>query len=270
VTAGPDSRTETGIAWRRLGSGPPIVLINGYAATKDDWDPVLLDTLGASSTVFCPDNRGVGDSEPAEGELTFAQMAADVVAVMDAEGLETATVAGWSMGGMIAQEVAASHPGRVDALVLLATDPGGPLARQCSRDVGERLYDHSGTPHEQARRLLDLLFPPRLADGLYRQFGDVVAEARAKLSGDALTCQEQALGERYAASADERLAAIRAPALIATGAEDIVIPPENSAILAERLENSWLARFPACGHAFQAQEPQRLAALIGAFLDRPA
>jgi 3-oxoadipate enol-lactonase len=268
VTAGRDSRTETGIAWRRLGAGPPIVLINGYAATKDDWDPVLLDTLGASSTVFCPDNRGVGDSEPAGDELTFAQMAADVIAVMDAEELETATVAGWSMGGMIAQEVAASSPERVDALVLLASDSGGPLACQCSRDVGERLFDHSGTPHEQARRLLDLLFPPRLADGLYRQFGDVVAAARAKLSAEALTLQEKALSERYEASADERLAAIKAPALVATGADDIVIPAENSPILAERLENSWLAHFPGCGHAFQAQEPQRLAALIAAFLDR--
>jgi 3-oxoadipate enol-lactonase len=268
VTVGPDSRTDSGIAWRQLGSGPPLVLINGYAATKDDWDPVLLDLLGGSSTVLCPDNRGVGDSEHAAGELTFERMAADVVSVMDAVAVDTAVVAGWSMGGMIAQEVAATVPERVDALVLLATDPGGPIAKQCSREVGERLFDNSGTPHEQARRLLDLLFPPRLADGLYRQFGDVVAEARAKLSPDSLTKQKDALARRYELPADERLARIEAPALIAAGAEDIVIPPENSPILAERLENSWLARFPGCGHAFQAQEPQRLAALIDAFLDR--
>ena len=229
---------------------------------------MLVDLLGQSSTVFCPDNRGVGESDPVAGALTFEQMAADALAVMDSAGLDSAVVAGWSMGGMIAQQIAATAPERVDALVLLATDAGGPIAKQCPRDVGERLFDHSGTPHEQAERLLHLLFPPRIADGLYRQFGDIVAAARAKLSADALTRQEEALGERYEAPAEERLAAIGAPALIATGAEDIVIPPENSVILAERLENSWLARFPACGHAFQAQEPQRLAALIAAFLDR--
>ncbi len=268
MTGVPEHRTATGIAWRRLGSGPPLVLINGYAATKDDWDPALLDALARKSTVFCPDNRGVGDSEPAAGELTFEQMAADVLSVMDAVEAETAALAGWSMGGMVAQEVAATAPDRVEALVLLATDPGGPIAKQCRRDVGERLFDHSGTPHEQARRLLDLLFPPQLSAGLYDQFGDIVAAARAKLLPEALTRQEEAITRRYELPADERLAAIRAPALIATGLEDVVVPPENSPILAERLESSWLARFPGGGHAFQAQEPQRLAALIAAFLAR--
>lgn len=65
-----------------------------------------------------------------------------------------------------------------------------------------------------------------------------------------------------------RLERIAAPALVAAGTLDEVIPPENSGILAAALKNSWLARFPGCGHAFMAQEPQRLAALINAFLGR--
>ena len=53
---------STGIAWRRLGEGPPLLLVNGYAATKDDWDPTFLGGLAEKSTVICPDNRGVGQS----------------------------------------------------------------------------------------------------------------------------------------------------------------------------------------------------------------
>ena len=68
--------------------------------------------------------------------------------------------------------------------------------------------------------------------------------------------------------AAERLAAIRGPALVATGTEDAVIPAANSPLLATALPNSWLARFPGCGHAFMAQEPTRAAGLITAFLGR--
>ena len=72
----------------------------------------------------------------------------------------------------------------------------------------------------------------------------------------------------YSGSADERLAAITAPVLAAAGALDEVIPPDNAAIFAERLPDAWLARFRGGGHAFMAQEPERLAALIAAFNGR--
>ncbi len=268
MAASGDMRSTRGIAWREAGSGPPLVLINGYAATKDDWDPGFLGALGATSTVICPDNRGMGESAPADEELTFEQMAEDVVSVMDAASIDRAPVAGWSLGGMVAQELAARAPERVDALILLATDAGGPISRLSTREVGMRLFDHSGTPQEQARRLFDLLFPPERARPLYAMFGDVVAEARAKLSPEALDQQEHALRRRYREPAEERLERIEAPALIATGTEDIVIPPENTAILAAHLENAWVAHFRGCAHALMAQEPERLAGLIAAFLGR--
>ena len=99
------------IAWRRLGSGPPLLLINGYAATKDDWDPGFLAALARSATVVCPDNRGVGESDPEPGELSVGSMAADMAALLDDLGWETADVAGWSMGGFVAQQLAADVPG---------------------------------------------------------------------------------------------------------------------------------------------------------------
>jgi len=256
------------IAWRRLGSGPPLLLINGYAATKDDWDPGFLAALGRFATVVCPDNRGVGGSDPDPGDLSVGSMAADMAALLDEIGWETADVAGWSMGGFVAQQLAADEPDRVSRLVLLGTDPGGEDASHARGDVFRRLIDHSGTPHEQAQRLLELLFPPDLAASIYAEFGDIVAAARAALDPAVLTAQEVAMASWARESNAERVAAVRGPVLAAAGDEDVVIPPDNAATLARLYPDAWLARFPGGGHAFMAQEPDRLAALIGAFLRR--
>src|SRR5438874_1404355 len=71
---------------------------------------------------------------------------------------------------------------RVRKLILFSTDPGGTAAELASPAILGQLTDTSGTPHQQARRLLSLLFPSDLAESIYREFGDVVAAARAKLS----------------------------------------------------------------------------------------
>lgn len=256
------------IAWRRLGEGPPLLLINGYAATKDDWDPGFLAALGRASTVLCPDNRGVGESAPGAGELSVESMAADAIGLLDEHGWERADVAGWSMGGFVAQQIAAAAPGRVRRLLLLGTDPGGGDAIHCPGEVFRRLTDHSGTPHEQARRLLALLFPETVAERIYEQFGDLVAAARDRLDPAVLTAQEGAMARWAGADGRDRAAAIEAPVLAAAGSLDVVIPVENAAVLAGLHADSWLARFPGCGHALMAQEPERLARLAAAFLDR--
>ena len=254
------------LAWRRLGSGRPLILINGYGATKDDWDPAFIEALAARHDVICLDNRGMGASERGEGELTVGRLAQDVVQVMDALGLERTAVAGWSLGGFVAQELAAREPDRVEALVLLATDSGGKAAVRCPPEVEARLRDRSGTPREQATRLIGLLFPEPVAAEIDARFGDLVAEARAQLSPTVLEAQEKLIDRWHADSPDERLAAIRCPALVAAGTDDAVIPSANCQALAECLPDARVALFPGCGHAFMAQEPERLVRLIGAFL----
>lgn len=256
------------IAWRSFGSGPPLVLINGYAATKDDWDPTFLDTLGRTSTVLCPDNRGLGESGGNPDGLTIETMAEDVLALMDARSIESADVVAWSMGGFIAQTLAAAAPERTKSLTLLATDTGGTEALRREDVVHDRLLDHSGTPDERARRLLALLFPPEVAADVYDQAGEIVAAAQEALPLEVLLAQERAMEDWYTGSADERLAAITCPVLATTGALDEVIPPVNATRLSERFTGSWLARFPGGGHAFMAQEPERLGALIAAFTGR--
>ena len=90
-------------------------------------------------------------------------------------------------------------PAHVHKLILLSTDPGGTAAELASPAILEQLTDTSGTPHEQARRLLFLLFPSDLAESIYREFGDVVATARAKLSANVV-------GRRSAGRCDGRMA----------------------------------------------------------------
>ncbi len=245
---------------------PPLLLINGYAATAADWDPTFIAALERSFELIRPDNRGVGDVPLGELDsgLTIETMAADLEALLDARGIEKLPIVGWSMGGFIAQALAAHAARRVEALVLLSTDPGGPDAVLADPAVWAQLTDNSGTPREQATRLISLLFPPTVAAEIDRQFGDAVAAARAELSPTALSAQAGAMDAWHAV---EQPAVDGAhTVLIAHGSEDIVIPPENSNRLAARWPNYRVERFAGAGHAFMAQEPERLADLITSFL----
>jgi pimeloyl-ACP methyl ester carboxylesterase len=272
--SGTSSSGATTIAWRSLGSGEPLMLINGYAATKADWDPTFLERLAERWRVICPDNRGLGESalgDEGAAAITVERYADDVLAVMDDLGIERAPLAGWSMGGFVVQTLLARNPDRVEAAILMGTHPGGPLTTNAERGVFPTLIDHSGTPEEQAHRLIGLLFPEPAASAIERDFGDVVAAARAALDHDALCAQEQLMVDWHAGDATERLARIAGsgiPVLCAHGAADVVVPAANSDTLAAQLPGSWKAIFPGAGHAVMAMEPDRLTAVIAAFLGR--
>jgi pimeloyl-ACP methyl ester carboxylesterase len=254
------------IAYRRVGNGPPLLVLNGFAATIADWDPSFIDCLASSNELILLDHRGMGGSTDNGKPFDIAQLAEDAAHVIDALGFERASVLGWSMGGFVAQTLALQRPDRVNKLVLLSTDPGGADADIASAAVWSQVIDSSGTPHEQARRLLSLLFPSDVADSLYRQFGDFVAAARARLSPDLVNRQAAAMDAWHRNGVGKQLREIRAPALIATGTEDIVIPPSNALKLVNAIPSAWLAQFPRGGHAFMAQYPRPLADLINGFL----
>lgn len=119
-------------------------------------------------------------------------------------------------GRIIAQTLAVEYPERVDKLILLSTDSGGTDADLASPAVWSRLIDTSGTPHEQAHRLLFLLFPNEVAETFYHKFGDIVAAARAHLSPDLLRRQAAAMDAWHSSGLADRLRQIRGPVLIAT------------------------------------------------------
>ena len=224
------------------------------------------DRLASSNELILLNNRGIGGSTDNGQPFDIAKLADDAAHVIETLGFERTSVLGWSMGGFIAQTLAVEHPDRVDKLILLSTDSGGTDADLASPAVWSQLIDTSGTPHEQARRLLSLLFPSGVAESFYRDFGDIVAAARAQLSPDLLRRQAAAMDAWHRNGVANRLREIRVPVLIATGTEDIVIPPSNALKLVNAIPDAWLAQFPRSGHAFMAQYPQAVADLINSFL----
>ena len=255
------------LACRRIGNGRPLVALNGFAATSSDWDPSFIDVLASSNELILVDNRGIGCSTDNGRPFDIDQLADDAARVIEILDVERPSVLGWSMGGFIAQRLALQYPNRINKLILLSTDPGGANADLASADVWSKLIDMSGTPHEQARRLLSLVFPSAIAESIYREFGDIVAAARAQLSPDLVNRQVAAMDAWHRTGIGNRLPEINVPVLIATGTADIVIPPSNALKLVNAIPGAWLAQFNGGGHAFMYQYPRPLADLVNRFLD---
>ena len=169
-------------------------------------------------------------------------------------------------GWIYRADLALNDSARVHKLILLSTDPGGADATLASPTILKQLTDVSGTPHEQARRLLSVLFSSDLADSIYSEFGDLVAAARAKLSANLVDRQAAAMDAWHRNGGGGRLRELRASTLVATGTEDMVIPASNSLALVNAIPGAWLAQFKDGGHAFMAQYPHQLAGLINEFL----
>jgi pimeloyl-ACP methyl ester carboxylesterase len=254
------------VVCRAIGKGPPLLVLNGFAATSADWDPSFIHGLASSNQLILLDNRGIGGSTDNGQPFDIQKLANDAAHVIETVGFDRTSVLGWSMGGFIAQTLAAEHPDVVDKLILLSTDSGGADADLASPAVWSRLIDTSGTTQEQARRLLFLLFPNDVAELFYRDFGNIVAAARAHLSPDLLRRQAAAMDAWHRSGVANRMGEIRVPVLIATGTEDVVIPPSNALKLVNAIPDAWLAQFPRSGHAFMAQYPQAVAELINSFL----
>lgn len=254
-------------AWRALGTGPPLLLAQGYAGSADDWAPDFLAALGRSFALIAPDNRGTGGSELGDpAELTIDSMAADLEALLDELTIERIPVLGFSMGGFIAQALAIRAPGRVESLALLSTDPGGPKAIRAEPADWGQLVDHSGTPRERAARTISVIFPPDVAPRFDREFGELVAASQAALDPAALAAQERAMAQWWAASPRAEDVPEIAPVLIGHGSEDAIVPPGNAELLAARFPGARVELFADGGHAFPAQRPEAAAELIASQL----
>lgn len=249
------------IAWTAVGDRPPLLLLNGYAATGADWDPIFLGQLAARFRVVCPDNVGLGRSTLAAGDKVGGAtgMTADSIALLDALGIERTAVVGWSMGGFVAQSLARQARERVTALGLIATHPGGTDTVDAAPGIFQQLIDHSGTPREQATRLISLLFPPDRAADADRRFGDLVAAARAVLPEPVLFMQEEAIVEWHNRPGALPVLSPPVPTAIVHGGSDTVVPPGNAEALARFHPGASVTILPECAHAPMAQEPAAVA-----------
>lgn len=258
----------TKIFWDEAGSGDPLVMIMGLGYTHDMWHrtwPVMARQY--RTIVF--DNRGVGKSDVPPGPYSVAQMTADTVAVMDAAGLDRAHVLGASMGGMIAQEFAITHPHRVRSLVLGCTACGGPNSVPAAPNVLQVLMARATmTPDEGAEAMVPFIYDastPRV-----RIDEDLAIRRRTYPSAAGYLGQVQGV---LSWSCYDRLPQIKARTLIIHGENDQLVPPQNAHILHERIAGSRLVMLPHASHIFMTDQPEASHAAVLEFLaniGRPA
>ncbi|WP_321506215.1 alpha/beta hydrolase [uncultured Methanoregula sp.] len=250
------------LAYREFGSGYPLLLINGFASTMDTWNPPLLALLARHFHVIVFDNRGTGYSTASDEPFSIPLFAKDTTALMDTCGIGRACVLGLSMGASIAQELVLACPGRVEKLILVAGTGGGDAAVRMEPGVWNRLSDRSGELSELANRMFSVLFPE---DWLATHDPwKYCPEVHETTSADNAARQATAFFDWPGSG--ERLTGIRCPVLVITGTDDVVIPPENAGILAERIRGARLVRFPGAGHGLQYQCPVEFVRTLLAFL----
>ena len=208
--------------YRRLGKGPPLVLLAGMASDGASWAPVL-DALAAHHELIVPDNRGCGRTVADGAPVSRQALAADVIALLDALGIDRAAVLGHSMGAMLGWTLAANAPERVRALVPMAALPVAPAVRVELFTTLARLRRRCDES-DWFRLLFQFLFRPAF-------FEDAAAVDAAVAAARAYPHKQTAAAfERQALALDSfaeplPLAAVRCPVHPLCGAEDILSPP---------------------------------------------
>ncbi|MGJ7490578.1 alpha/beta fold hydrolase [Variovorax sp. ZT4R33] len=257
-------------SYRELGQrngSTPVVLLGHLAAVLDNWDPRVVDGLAARHHVIVFDNRGVGASTGTPAN-TIEQMADDAIAFIKAKGFKQVDLFGFSMGGMISQEIVLKEPALVRKLILAGTGPAGGLG--ISTVAGVANYDllratFTGQDPKQ------YLFFTRTSNGIaagnayLKRLQERTADRDKDISIGAYVAQLQALrawGQKRPAD----LSVISQPVLVANGDDDRMVPTSNSHDLAQRLPNSQLVVYADAGHGgvFQYHEdfvPKALAFL---------
>jgi len=250
-------------AYRRFGkgSGRPLLFLQHFTGTLDNWDPAVTDLLASGREVILFESAGVGHST-GQVPKTVSGMARHALAFLDGLGLTTCDVLGFSLGGMVAQQMAQDCPSIFRRMILVGTAPrGGEDIMHLEKQSLARYFED---PTLQGYALLQKIFfaPTESSQAAGAAFIARLAQRQedrepasgpevAKAQVAAFREWEQFTGERFA-----NLKSIRQPALIVNGIHDQMIPVSNSYWLSENLPNAVLLTYPDSGHGsiFQFHE----------------
>jgi 3-oxoadipate enol-lactonase len=250
------------IWWSDVGSGPPLLLIQGLGYPSDAWWR-LVPGLSASFRVLLFDNRGVGRTGVPDAAFSIETMADDAAAVIRAAGETSAHVVGASMGGLIAQEMALRHPALVRSLVLGCTSPGGTDAIPSEAAAQGFLQSRTDmTPREAAEASVPLVY----ADSTPRQMVAEDIDVRMKIPTGAAGYGAQLGAVLAYRGALSRLAELDAPTLVVHGTEDRLVPPENAKLLADAIRGARLEWLDGAGHVFTTDRVDETLDLVTRFV----
>ena len=245
-------------AYRSVGANSgalPLLLLQHFTGTLDGWDPLVVNGLATTRRVIPFDNVGVGSSSGTTPD-NVAQMALDAHDFISAMGFQKIDLLGYSLGGMVAQQLAAHHPGLVRRLVLVGTAPQGGEEHlmkvladaRARKDIPDTRLDLFFTKSEASKaaglayldrinRKIDSDPPatPQIAN----------AQAKALISWCATKDTSNSI-----------LDAIDHPVLIVNGSNDTMLPADNSYFMFKHLPNAQLILYPDAGHGslFQYHE----------------
>jgi pimeloyl-ACP methyl ester carboxylesterase len=255
-------------AHRRLGKQgtTPVLCLGYFNSNMDAWDPIVMNGLAADQEVILFDNAGVAGSG-GETPSTVERMAQHVFAFCGGLGLRTVNLLGFSLGGMIAQQLALDHPRLIQRLILVGTGPRG----------GEGMTFTELSPEEQTDPvgfLLAAFFSPsqssQAAGHEYLKRLESRREDRDHpVSRDSAVAQLAAIREWGTVPASGRFATLRDvphPTLIVHGNKDVVVAPINALILAEQLPNAQLIVYSDSSHGAQYQHAKLFLEHVKLFL----
>ena len=249
-------------AYRRFGNtgGVPIVFNQHYTGTMDYWDPAVTDGLARDREVILFNNAGVSSSS-GEVPTTFEQMGANAVAFTRALGLNKADVLGFSIGGMVAQEIALQAPDLVRKLILVGTGPRGGQGMESLTQEAGRLFSATYDPPEHV--WLAVQFSPSEAGqaagraflkrthlrqvGRDPEMNDKVSPAQVEAMGK--------WGVQQKGSYDY-LKTIKQPTLVVNGSNDVIMPTVNSFIMQQNMPYAELIVYPDSNHGAHHMYPE--------------
>jgi pimeloyl-ACP methyl ester carboxylesterase len=276
-TAVPTQFIETDLekyAYRRFGAGAglPFLCLQHFTGTLDNWDPAVTDALALGRDVILFESAGVGRSS---GEVpeSVPGMAKHALAFVDALGLTQVDVLGFSLGGMVAQQIALDRPSLVRRMLLVATAPeGGEDIMHMEKPELKKITNDPNLPGVQ--KLVKLFFAPSASSqAAGKAFVARLAarqDDREPISG-AKVAQAQIIAfrawERYNGERFGKLGKISQPCLIVNGVFDQMIPVKNSYMLSEHLPNATLLTYPDAGHGSLFQFHDSFVRQAALFLD---
>jgi pimeloyl-ACP methyl ester carboxylesterase len=261
------------LAFRRFGKegAPPVVCLQHFAGTMNNFDPIHTNRLAQDRPVVLVDYRGVGRSGGQTPD-SMSGLARDIIAFIRTLGAEQVDVFGFSIGGMVAQQVALDAPHLVRRLILVGTGPAeGEGIGQFTPEVVEIVSRPGGT--EVERSALETFFSPsETSQAAGKAWLARIAERKSDreppASAQVATAQLAALAKWGKVSGDSYASLKKLPhrTLVWNGRNDAMVPTVNSFILQQRLPDARLMLFPDSGHGSHFQFPEEFAEVAAEFL----
>ncbi len=259
-------------AYREVGEGPPLVLLQHFRGNLDNWDPALIDALASDRRVVTFDNAGAGGSTGATPS-TMTQMAVDAIAFLDAIELVNVDILGFSIGSFVAQELALIRPALVRRLVLASSAPQGAAGMH---GWAPEVIGAVGAPAPNPDGYLSVFFTRSTES---RQSGmQTLGRLNARSDDRDEPTSWQTRQAQYDAVCAwgipdhgllQRVSAIDAPVFVANGDSDPMILPHYSYLLGGLIPQAQVKIYPDSAHGFLFQHHAAFAEDVETFLSRP-